>query len=118
MLQIPAYVAETTEQARSEPEASTMHAVQYGARELSRTAASEETAERLRQMANVSYNEILQRRVMYDRPEAVVERLQGYRESLGISGLVLEMNYGGQMPYDQVVNSVRLLTEKVIPKFK
>ncbi len=118
MLQIPAYLSETTDKAHSDPEASTLHAIQYGARELSRTAASEEIGERLRQMANIPYDEFLQGRVMYGTPEAVVERLLEYRESLGISGLVLEMNYGGQMPYDKVVNSVRLLTEKVIPKFK
>jgi hypothetical protein len=37
---------------------------------------------------------------------------------LDISGVVLEMNYGGQVPDDRVMNSVRLLTEKVIPNFK
>ena len=117
-LRIPAYVAETTEKAHSEPKASTMHAIEYGARELSLTAASEEGAERLRAAANVPYDEILRRRVMYGTPEAVVERLQEYQQTLGISGVVLEMNYGGQIPYDRVVNSTRLLTEKVMPSFK
>ncbi len=51
-------------------------------------------------------------------PEAVVERLQAYQEQLGISGVVLEMNYGGRIPYDRVINSMRLLAEKVVPKFK
>ena len=55
---------------------------------------------------------------MYGTPEAIVERLQEYEEGLGISGLVMEMNYGGQIPYDCVVNSFRLLTEEVVPKFK
>jgi hypothetical protein len=31
---------------------------------------------------------------------------------------VLEMNYGGRIPYERVVNSVRLLAEKVAPRFK
>ena len=117
-LRIPAYVAETTEKASSEPKASTMHAIEYGVRELTRIAASEEAAKRLREAANVPYDEILQRRVMYGTPEAVVERLHEYQQTLGISGVVLEMNYRGQIPYDRVVNSLRLLAEKVMPRFK
>ena len=42
----------------------------------------------------------------------------GFQEELGITPVVLEMNYGGQMPNEQVFNSVRLMAEKVAPKFK
>jgi hypothetical protein len=28
------------------------------------------------------------------------------------------MNPGGQIPYDRVVNSIRLLAERVMPQFK
>jgi alkanesulfonate monooxygenase SsuD/methylene tetrahydromethanopterin reductase-like flavin-dependent oxidoreductase (luciferase family) len=117
-LRIPAYVAETAERARSEPEATTMHAIQYGASELSPSAANQEIADRLQRMASVPYDDILKQRLMYGTPEAVTERLQHYHEELGISSVVLEMNYGGQIPYDRVINSMRLLTEKVVPKFK
>lgn len=117
-LRIPTYVAETAERARSEPEASTMHAIQYGAQELSGVAASQETADRLQRMASIPYDDILKQRVMYGTPEAVVERLEAYQAELGISGVVLEVNYGGQIPYDRVINSIRLLTERVIPEFK
>ena len=55
---------------------------------------------------------------LHRTPEEVVERLQAYQEQLGISGVVLEMNYGGRIPYDRVINSMRLLAEKVVPKFK
>jgi alkanesulfonate monooxygenase SsuD/methylene tetrahydromethanopterin reductase-like flavin-dependent oxidoreductase (luciferase family) len=117
-LRIPAYVAETAERAHVEPEASTRHAIQYGAQELSGFAASQETAERLQHRASVPYDDLLKQRVLYGTPEAVVDRLQEYQEELGISSVVLEMNYGGQIPYDRVINSIRLLTEKVVPKFK
>ena len=36
----------------------------------------------------------------------------------GFTGVSLEMNPGGQVPYDRVVNAIRLLADKVIPKFK
>jgi hypothetical protein len=57
-------------------------------------------------------------RVAYGTPDAVVERLQEYRETLGITGVSLDVNPGGQIPYDRVVHSIRLLTDKVIPKFR
>jgi alkanesulfonate monooxygenase SsuD/methylene tetrahydromethanopterin reductase-like flavin-dependent oxidoreductase (luciferase family) len=95
-----------------------MYAIRYAATELIKTAASEEGAERLRQMAQTPYEDILRQRVMYGTPEEVTERLQAYRDELDISGVVLEMNYGGQVADDRVMNSVRLLTEKVIPNFK
>jgi alkanesulfonate monooxygenase SsuD/methylene tetrahydromethanopterin reductase-like flavin-dependent oxidoreductase (luciferase family) len=117
-LRIPAYVAETAEQARSEPEASTMHAIRYAATELITTAANPEIAARIQRTANTPYDDILKQRVLYGTPEAVVDRLQEYQDALGITGVVLEMNYGGRLPYERVLNSVRLLTEKVAPKFK
>jgi alkanesulfonate monooxygenase SsuD/methylene tetrahydromethanopterin reductase-like flavin-dependent oxidoreductase (luciferase family) len=55
---------------------------------------------------------------MHGTPEEVVERIQRYEEELGISGLVLEMNFGGQIPNELVLNSIRQLTEKVMPEFK
>ena len=118
VLRIPAYVEEAPKKARSEPEASTMHAIEYMARELSSSAATQEAAERIQLMARTPYEDILKRWVMYGTPEAVAERLQEFDEELGISGVVLEMNYGGRIPYERVVNSIRLLAEKVIPRFK
>ena len=117
-LRIPAYVAEDSDRAVSEPEASTMHAIRYGAQELSKSAATEEARKRLLEMARVPYSDILEKRVMYGTPEVLVERIQEYQENLGITGLVLETNYGGQIPNDRVVNSIRLIAQKVMPEFK
>ena len=117
-LRIHAYLAETTTSAQEEPKVSAIHAIQYAATELSKTAASEEGAERLRRMANIPYEEILERRVMFGTPQEVIGRLEEYRDELDISGVVLEMNYGGQIPNDRVMASVRLLTEKVVPSFR
>ena len=117
-LRIPTYVALDAKKAASEPEHSTRHAIQYGAQELIKTVASEEAVNRLRKMASMPYDEILQHRVMYGTPEAVVQRIHDYQEKLSITGVVLEANYGGQIPKEQVSKSVRLLAEKVMPDFK
>lgn len=117
-LRIPAYVAATNKRALAEAEASAMRAIRYAAQELIRTAASQETAQRMQQMANTPYADVVKQRLLFGSPEAVIERCQQYREELGITGLVLEMNYGGRLPYDRVVNSMRLLSEQVMPQFK
>ena len=116
ILQIAAYVADTADGARSEPEASTMRQRRLVQAALHR-AADPEAFERLKRLSEVSYDEVLPR-VAYGTPEAVVERIQEFRQALGITGISLDVNPGGQIPYDRVVHSIRLLTEKVIPKFK
>ena len=117
-VRVPVYVAETTEKARSQPEASAKAAIQYAATELSKTAATPEAAENLRRVADASYEEVLRTRVVFGTPEEVTERLKAYQEDFGATGVVMELNYGGQIPYDQVSNSLRLLAEKVMPQFK
>ena len=83
---------------------------------LGRTG-DQEAFERLRRLAEVSYDEVLQL-VAYGTPEAVVERLREYQEAFGLTGVSLDINPGGQIPYERVVNSIRLLVEQVVPKFK
>ena len=94
-----------------------MYMINYSAAQIG-SAPDQKTAERLQRLANVSYDDVLRDKVMYATPEEVVERIQGYKEELGISGLVLEMNYGGQIPNELVLRSIHHLTEKVMPAFK
>ena len=118
LMRVPVYVADTEEKARSEPETSARHALMYAAQELSQTAASEEAADRMHKMANLPYQEVLANRVIYGTPEQVVDRITKVKEDLGITGLVMEGNYGGRIPYERVINSLRLISEKVIPNFR
>ena len=117
-IRVPVYVAETTDKAHSEPEESARHALSYAAQELSQTAASVEAAARMHTMANTTYSEILANRVLFGTPDEIVDRLNGLQEEFGITGLVMECNYGGRIPYERVINSLRLLSEKVMPNFK
>ena len=54
--------------------------------------------------------------MLYGTPEEVADRIQEYRDELGITGLSLNMNVGGQIPYEQVVNSIGLLMDRVAPR--
>ena len=118
MFRTSTYVAETTEKARSEPETSAMDAMRYATERFTDLSVSQETIERISKMGGTSYEEVLAKRVMYGTPEEIVDRIHQYSEKLGISGLVMDMNYGGAIPYDRVLNSIRLFAEHVIPAFR
>ena len=117
-MRVPVYVAETREKAHQEPRESALSQINYSATELSKTARNEEGRENMLRMASIPYEDILKNRVIFGTPEEVTERFQQFQEDLGITGVVMEINYGGLIPPEQVANSIRLLTEKVAPRFK
>jgi len=124
ILRIPLYVAETEEKALSEPEASTMRSYRRLAEIFASSAggegtrASEERVERAQRLSNVTYQDLLQDRVAYGTPEAVVERLGEINEELQLSGVIAEMNVGGLIPKERVLNSIRLFGERVAQEIK
>jgi alkanesulfonate monooxygenase SsuD/methylene tetrahydromethanopterin reductase-like flavin-dependent oxidoreductase (luciferase family) len=77
----------------------------------------QETYERLKRSSDVTYDELLQR-LAFGTPEAVAEKIQRYREDLGITGISVDVNPGGQIPPEKVMNSIRLFAEEVMPRFK
>ena len=117
-LRVPVYVAETTAKAHAEPKESALSQINYSAARLSPTARDQEARDRMQRTATEPYEEFLQRQVIFGTPEEVTARLQGFQDDLGITGLALEINFGGLISPDKVANSVRLLTEKVVPHFK
>ena len=118
---VPVYVAETARQAREEPEASTMHFFRAISRALQQAdGASAQTAEaraaRARRLGELSYDQVLSELAVYGTPEEVAERFLGLREALGFSTLSVWMNPGAQIPDERVQRSMRLFTERVIPR--
>ncbi len=118
MLRAPAFISESADEAYSAPEASTMRGIAYRVNELIATAANQEVIDRLKKVADVPYSEILKARCIYGTPEAVVDRIHEFDDRLGLSGILMEVNYGGQIPYDKVVNTIQLLADKVMPRFR
>ena len=55
--------------------------------------------------------------VLFGPPEMVADLLQEYEAVLGLTGVSLAVNPGGVSP-EQVVRSLRLLSERVMPRFK
>jgi len=64
------------------------------------------------------YDEFLRTRVVYGTPKTVVERFQEFKERMGLTGFILDVNYGGQIAQDHVMNSIRLLAEEVATAFR
>ena len=57
-------------------------------------------------------------RVAYGTAEEVANRLHWHQEELEITGVALDMNPGGQLPNELVVDSIKLLAGKVRPAFR
>ena len=123
-LRVPVYIAETAERARSEPEASVMHFYRYLGQRIEQSATSagaraiEDRSARGLKLQSIDYDEALRNKIIVGTPDQVEERLSGLRAELGLDGILAELNCGGQIPREQMMTSLQLLCEDVIPRFK
>jgi len=123
-LRLPVYVGNTYEQAIAEPEPSIMHFYRYLGERLQDSAtragarAIEQRAERGQRLQTITYEEARRDKIIIGTPEMVVDRLQVLQEELGLDGILAELNCGSLIPHERVMNSMRLLCEKVMPRFK
>jgi len=123
-LRIPVYVSTTETGAADEPRESLM--AFFGRQtELARAVigrAGAGPADRRQalaeRMANLSYDDVLARKVAFGTPAAVIDRLTRLRDDLGLDGIVAELNPGGRIPVELETRSLRLLTHEVMPAFK
>lgn len=123
-LRVPIYVGETDEQGTREPEESTMRSYRRLADTFGQSAGaagttiSEERRERYERLSNVTYEELLEDRLAYGSPDTVARKLKHLIGELGLSGVIMEPNVGGQLTAEQVLNSIRLYGEEVAPKLR
>jgi alkanesulfonate monooxygenase SsuD/methylene tetrahydromethanopterin reductase-like flavin-dependent oxidoreductase (luciferase family) len=117
----PMYIAETEERARAEAEASVTHfyRLQYeliadSARRSGRQAFIDR-AERLR---TLTYADVIGANVIVGTPDSVSSRLRQLQDEIGFDGILAELNCGGLIPHDRVMNAIRLLCEEVMPRFR
>jgi alkanesulfonate monooxygenase SsuD/methylene tetrahydromethanopterin reductase-like flavin-dependent oxidoreductase (luciferase family) len=66
----------------------------------------------------MTYDDWLRDKVVYGTPEMVVDRLRQLIEELDLTQIIYEINFGSQIPYELQTNCLKLLTDKVLPKFK
>jgi alkanesulfonate monooxygenase SsuD/methylene tetrahydromethanopterin reductase-like flavin-dependent oxidoreductase (luciferase family) len=122
-LRVPAYLAETRGRARAEAEESLMGFFRYQAelgRDSALRAGGEVAVQRLRRVERLealTYDEALATQVLIDEPDGFTARLREVEEEIGLDGILAELNCGGKIPQDRVVNALRLLCEEVKPRF-
>ncbi len=123
-LRVPVYVAKTEEAAREEPRDSIMHLLRTIGDRLAQSAgasgtrAIENRAERGQKMLSIDYEEVLRERMIVGTPGSVVARLQEIQATLGLDGILAELNPGSLIPHERVMTALKLLCEEVMPKFK
>lgn len=69
-------------------------------------------------MASLTYDDMIERKVVFGTPAAVVERLRALRERLGLDGVVVELNPGGRIAPELETRSLRLLAREVMPALR
>ncbi|MCE2464750.1 MAG: LLM class flavin-dependent oxidoreductase [Dehalococcoidia bacterium] len=122
ILRIPVYVAETPEAALSEPMESTLQSYRrLGANYSKSTSlpgatATEERASRGEKLGQITYDDLLRDRLAYGTPEEVAQKLRHLKEELKLSGVIAEVNVGGQNSRDRVLNSIKLFAQDVVPQ--
>jgi alkanesulfonate monooxygenase SsuD/methylene tetrahydromethanopterin reductase-like flavin-dependent oxidoreductase (luciferase family) len=123
-LRVPVYIAATEKQAREEPHESVMLFYKYLGERIEASAtqegarAIENRAERGQRLMTIEYDDVLKSKIIVGTPAMVVDRLAGLKETLGLSGILAEMNCGMRIPHDRVVNSLRLMCGEVMPHLR
>jgi len=121
---LPMYVAPTDEEATEDPKETIEAYFQRMRRRFEEgwggtgTEYWERRQRRLAQLEKLTYDEILQTKVIFGSPERVIDRLTQYKEMLGLTGFTAELNPGGLLPPEAVHRSLKLLTDEVMPAFK
>lgn len=78
----------------------------------------ERRQQRIERLEKLTYEEILDTKVIVGSPARVIDRLSQYKDMLGLTGFTAELNPGGLLPPEAVHRSLKLLTEEVMPAFK
>jgi len=117
----PIYIAETDERARAEAAESVTHfyRLQYeliadSARRSGRQAFIDR-AERLR---TLTYADVLDANVLVGSPRSVADKLRRLQDEIGFDGILAELNCGGLIPHERVLNALKLLCQEVMPRFR
>jgi alkanesulfonate monooxygenase SsuD/methylene tetrahydromethanopterin reductase-like flavin-dependent oxidoreductase (luciferase family) len=123
-LRVPIYVGRTEALARADPEQSIMQFYRTLGLQFEGTAGSpgarmeEQRIERGQALQTISYEEALRDKVIVGAPGSVATRLRDLTRSLGLNGVLAELNCGGLVPNEKVMGSLQLMCEEVAPCFR
>ena len=70
------------------------------------------------QMQSIDDEEVLRERMIVGTAGSVVARLKELEETLGLDGILAELNPGSLIPHARVMTALRLLCGEVMPRFR
>ena len=123
-VRFPMYISNSKEAATEEPRESVefffqrMRTILEEGVGRAGSEATEKRRARAEKLAKLTYEDILDTKVIFGTPESVADRLIQFKETLGLTGFTAELNPGGLLPPEAVERSLRLLTEEVMPAIK
>ena len=123
-VRMPVYVADTVEQALADTEWSITEYFRKRGTLSSRVLAgvgrgmNSELSEHPEGGTPITWDELVEERVIVGSVQTVTERLHELQRVLGIDGILAEINSGGQVPAAGVKRSLQLLCEEVMPAVK
>jgi alkanesulfonate monooxygenase SsuD/methylene tetrahydromethanopterin reductase-like flavin-dependent oxidoreductase (luciferase family) len=121
VLRVGIYVAEDMDRAVTEPYESTMsyyNRIRQGLIQTATSFGGERRVQRAERLANLTYEDALEDRLIYGTPDLVAQRLEEWRDLLGLSGVIMEPNVGGTISPELLDKSARLFGEEVAPNFR
>lgn len=117
----PIYIAETEQRARDEARDSVTHFYrqQYElVADSARRSGREQFIRRAEYLRTLTYDDVLRGNALVGTPDSVAARLKALQDEVGFDGILAELNCGGLIPHDRVLNALRLLCEEVKPRFQ
>jgi alkanesulfonate monooxygenase SsuD/methylene tetrahydromethanopterin reductase-like flavin-dependent oxidoreductase (luciferase family) len=122
-LRVPVYVAESFERAVEDTRDSIIGFYRQLGQQLEASAQQagartiERRDERGRRLQEITFEDALRDKVIVGTPQMVIDRLTTIIEDLGLDGILAELNCGGQVPREGVLEALQLLCEEVMPAF-
>jgi alkanesulfonate monooxygenase SsuD/methylene tetrahydromethanopterin reductase-like flavin-dependent oxidoreductase (luciferase family) len=114
-LRLTLHIAETDALAREQAEPSIMLGYKKLITQLEGSPNKRRRAE-LEEVRTITYADVLRDKVVVGSPRSVADRLRQLQDELGIDGILAELNFGGTVPPEQMMESLRLLCQEVRPR--
>lgn len=123
-LRVPGFVAKTDAEARAQYEPSLLHYFRAqsalladSARRtgLDANAPRVKTAERL---AAMTYEEAIAGSTLIGSPDTITAKLQALQADMGLDGVLMELNCGGKVQHAHEMESLRMLCQELMPRFR
>ena len=119
-LRVPVFAADNPQAAFDEPRSCILYYFERQAKLMAEQGANRGTGDNSAEkvaatLAALRYEDILESRVAFGSAEQLVDRLTHWRDELGLDGIVMELNAGGLLSEDQVLDSLRIITHDVMP---